>query len=163
MQTSTFDQSTQEEFIQHFQELSQHLSDPNTLLRIKRVNDDSAPFYPRQRVFDALPGETEEELVARWKQGYLASPLAPSDLRASLAHSQTIEHTGFGTVKDSQKSQNFDDFVLNPVTQSLLLSRFMPVIPEALLVLNDNNDVVREELGAGPTEKTMELEDEEIA
>ena len=38
----------------------------------------------------------------------------------------------------------------------------MPVIPEALMILQDNDDVVRDELQAGPTEKTMELEDAEI-
>ncbi len=179
MQDPLFDKSTQEEFKAEYKAMVQHINKPSTLDRIARINamiaaeecesKKNTDLQPPQpvRYFDRLPGETEEELIQRWRKGYMATN-APVDLRVTLDHDSPHEHNGYKG-KDAPKPKTIGAFDITPdqiglppttpMSQDLLISRFMPVVPEALRVILDNEAVVMEELAAGPAETEMQTED----
>lgn len=185
MQHPQFDQSTREEFMEHFTEVSKQVANPQIRKRIAKINasilvdlEKDAPFEHAvdvkapepPRYFDRLENETEAELIERWKNGYLSSTNAPTDERVTLDHPGESGYNGYSTKANSKKTLGAFDVKpeqLNlpsgtPMSQDLLISRFMPVVPEALRVILDNEAMVREELEAAPIETKMETEDTDM-
>ena len=124
--------------------------------RPPRQSIDLEPPKPVQ-YFERLPEETEEELIKRWKSGFLQYN-APIDQRVTLSHDDCHDYNGYSRPKIQKDAPNRFDHITpeqlgkQPITQDLILSRFLPVIPDALLVMMDDNATIAKDLNAHPVQ-----------
>ena len=170
------------QFLGEHKEMVERIQNPEFLQRIERINrameteeEDIIPRPPTEvtpanpvRYFERLPGETESEMIQRWRQLFMKIN-APIDQRANLNHQHPAECNGYPTANQTTiTTRSNEEFDVTPemiglptnttMSQDMLISRFMPIIPEALRIIPDDNATVALTLEAAPIERLMETD-----
>lgn len=152
-QPPSFSKAQLEQFKKEHQDMVNRLNSPEAQKRLKRVNIDrpERTREPRAGTWSTRPGESFDDSVERWKQGFIATH--PNlDARAKNEHTSRSELLGVKI--SSEDSAPKAPPLQQPVTS--ILEMFMPVIPMELQQQEDDVNQILSDLGFSKEEEMQE-------
>lgn len=152
-QQPTFTKAQLELFKKEHQDLVNRLNTPGCQQRLKRVRADRTepPREPKPGTWTMRPGESFDDSVERWKQGFIATHPG-LDARAKNEHATRSDLLGIKV--SSNDSAPKAEPLQQPITS--ILEMFMPVIPMELQTKEDDLEQIQLDLGFSKEEEMQE-------